>query len=253
MRAIYLLFAGVAYAIFFAAFLYLIAFVGDLPFVPTTVDHGLAAAPLPALVVDIALIALFGIQHSVMARRGFKEAWTKIVPPALERSVFVLAASLVLIVIFALWHPIAGEVWRVTNPIAAGVLWALFAAGWVIALLSTFLLNHFELFGLTQVYRNWRGTSAVDPRFRQPLFYKLVRHPLYAGFLLSFWAIPVMTFGHALFAIGMSVYVLVAIRYEERDLVALFGPDYAAYQASTGMLVPGVGRRAKGALLTPQE
>jgi protein-S-isoprenylcysteine O-methyltransferase Ste14 len=243
MRALYLLFAGVAYAIFFATFLYLIAFVGDLPFVPVTVDQGIASGAAVALIVDLALIALFGVQHSVMARRGFKEAWTRIVPVALERSVYVLAASIVLIILFALWHPIAGDVWRITDPAGTAILWALFAAGWAIVLLSTFLINHFELFGLTQVYRHWRGKSAVDPRFRRPLFYKLVRHPLYSGFLLSFWATPVMTVGHALLAAGMTVYVMIAIRYEERDLVALFGPEYEAYQADTGMLVPGVGRR----------
>ncbi len=242
-RAVYLVFAGIAYAIFFAVFLYLIGFVGNLPSLPVTVDRGMISAPFPALFIDVALIGLFGVQHSVMARRGFKGAWTKVVPPALERSVYVLAASLCLIVLLALWHPIAGIVWQVTNPAAAGVLWALFGLGWAIVLLSTFLINHFELFGLMQVYRHWRGVSAADPRFRQPLFYKLVRHPLYSGFLISFWAIPVMSLGHALLAAGMSVYVLIAIRYEERDLVAVFGPDYAAYQASTGMLIPGVGKR----------
>ena len=243
MRAGYLVVAGVVYAIFFATFLYLIGFVGDLPYFPVTVDHGPAAAWPVAAVVDLGLIALFGVQHSVMARQGFKTAWTRIVPPALERSVYVLAASLVLIILFALWRPIAGDVWRVTNPLAAGVLWTLFASGWAIVLLSTFLLNHFELFGLAQVYRHWRKESAADPRFRQPLFYKLVRHPLYSGFLISFWAIPAMSLGHALLAAGMTGYVLVAISYEERDLVAAFGADYTAYQADTGMLVPGIGRR----------
>jgi protein-S-isoprenylcysteine O-methyltransferase Ste14 len=243
MRAIYPIIAGAIYAVFFATFLYLIGFVANLPYFPVTVDHGIASAPLPALIVDVTLIALFGIQHSVMARRGFKAAWTRIVPAALERSAYVLASSLVLVVLFALWHPIAGTVWSVTNPVAAGILWVLFASGWAIVLLSTFLINHFELFGLMQVYRHWCGHSAADPRFSQPLFYKLVRHPLYSGFLISFWAIPVMSLGHALLAAGMSIYVVIAIRYEERDLVELFGPDYAAYQASTEMLVPGVGKR----------
>ncbi len=242
MRAIYLLFAGLAYAIFFTTFLYLIGFVGDLPFLAMTVDRGPVASPIVALVIDVALIALFGLQHSVMARRGFKAAWTRIVPPALERSVYVLASSVVLIVLFALWHPIAGDLWRVTGPLAL-ILWAICGLGWAIVLLSTFLINHFELFGLMQVYRHWRGSSAADPRFRQPLFYKLVRHPLYSGFLIAFWAAPVMTLGHTLLAAGMTVYVIIAIRYEERDLVDAFGPEYTAYQASTGALVPGLGKR----------
>lgn len=245
LRAVYLLFAGVAYAIFFATFLYMIGFVGDLPFLGVTVDRGIASAPLPAFIIDAGLIALFGLQHSVMARPGFKAAWTRIVPNALERSIYVLAASLCLIVLFALWHPIAGDVWRVTSPIAVRALWVLFASGWAIVLLSTFLINHFELFGLLQVYHHWRGRTAANPRFRQPLFYSLVRHPLYSGFLIAFWATPVMSLGHALLAAGITVYVLIAIRYEERDLVDLFGPDYTAYQATTGMLVPGVGKRAR--------
>ena len=241
-RMIYGLFAIASYALFFATFLYLIAFVGALPVVPVTVDHGPVAAPLAAVALDLGLIALFGVQHSVMARPGFKAAWTRIVPAALERSVYVLAASLCLIVLFALWHPVGSVVWHLAGP-AAMVLWALFASGWAIVLLSTFLINHFELFGLTQVWRHWRGQTAGRPRFRTPLFYQLVRHPLYSGFLIAFWATPVMTLGHLVLAAGMSVYVVIAIRYEERDLVGQFGPAYAAYQATTGMLVPGVGRR----------
>ncbi len=241
-RTIYGVTALAVYAVFFATFLYLIAFVGDLGLVAITVDRGLVAEPAAALAIDLGLIVLFGVQHSVMARPGFKAWWTRIVPEPLERAVYVLAASLCLVVLFALWHPIAGDVWRVGG-VPATILWVLFAAGWAVVLLSTFLINHFELFGLMQVYRHWRGHSAADPRFRTPLFYKFVRHPLYSGFLLSFWSTPAMTAGHLVLAAGLSVYVLIAIRYEERDLVALFGADYAGYQASTGMLVPGVGRR----------
>ena len=244
MRVMFLAAAGFAYAFFFAGFLYLIGFVADLPILDFAIDRGPTAGPATAAVVDLLLIALFGIQHSVMARPGFKAAWTTIVPAPLERSVYVVLASLCLVVLFVGWHPIAGDVWRVTSPLPTAMLWAVCAAGWAIVLLSTFLLNHFELFGLTQVYRHWRGSSAADPRFRTPLFYKLVRHPLYSGFLLAFWATPAMTYGHLLFAAAMSVYVVIAIRHEERDLVALFGSEYAAYQSSTGMLVPGVGRRA---------
>jgi protein-S-isoprenylcysteine O-methyltransferase Ste14 len=242
-RAFFMGFALVSYTIFFLTFLYLIAFVGDLPWVARTVDRGPDAALGAALIGNLLLIALFGVQHSVMARQGFKRAWTRIVPEPAERSVYVLAASAVLIILFLFWRPIDGVVWNVTSPPLAALLWALFAAGWGIVLLSTFLINHFELFGLQQAWFNLRGRAAAAPKFHQPLFYKLVRHPLYAGFFLAFWSTPRMTFGHLLLAVGMSVYMLIAIRYEERDLVGLFGEDYERYRRDVGMLIPGVGRR----------
>jgi methanethiol S-methyltransferase len=244
-RTVYLLFALIAYSIFFATFLYLIGFVGNLFELPRTVDRGAASDLAPALTVNLALIALFGLQHSVMARRGFKQAWTRIVPAPIERSVYVLLASLALILLFAFWRPIAGEVWRIDNPLGAGVMWAVFAAGWLIVLLSTFLISHFDLFGLAQVYRHLVGKAEAAPQFRQPFFYKLVRHPLYSGFFLAFWATPVMSYGHLLLAAGMSVYMLIAIRYEERDLVHLFGSDYEAYRRNVGMLAPRIRRRAR--------
>lgn len=237
-----LLFAVIAYAIFLATFLYLIAFVGNLPIVPITVDRGPAAPEAVALVVNLALIALFGVQHSVMARQGFKEAWTRVVPKFLERSVYVIAASIALIILFAFWRPIEGTVWNVSGGFAY-VIWALFALGWLIVLLSTFLINHFELFGLQQAWFHARGREAAAPQFRKPLFYKFVRHPLYAGFFLAFWATPEMTYGHLLLALGMSAYMLIAIRYEERDLVALFGSEYDDYRQSVGMLTPSFSRR----------
>ena len=220
-RSFYLLFGVVAYGIFFATFLYLIAFVGNLPGVPRTIDWAPTSSPGTAFLVDLGLIALFGLQHSLMARQGFKKKWTKIVPEPVERSVYVLAASLVLIVLFLLWRPIPQAIWHVDNIVGVAVLWALFALGWLLVLLSTFLLGHFELFGLKQVYLNLVGRSGGSAEFRQPLFYKIVRHPLYAGFFLAFWATPTMTLGHLLFALGMSTYMLIAIQYEERDLVAL--------------------------------
>ena len=242
-RPIYFLYGLIAYLIFFGTFLYLIAFVGDLPGVPRTVDRGPETALGAAIAVDLALIALFGVQHSVMARQGFKEGWKRIVPEPIERSTYVVFASLALIVMFLFWRPIPIVVWEVDG-VAAAILWALFALGWLIVLLSTFLINHFELFGLRQVWANMRGAAIPGPVFRQPFFYKLVRHPLYSGFFIAFWATPQMTAGHLLLAAGMSVYMLIAIRYEERDLVGLFGPDYEAYRGRVGMLAPRLRRRA---------
>jgi protein-S-isoprenylcysteine O-methyltransferase Ste14 len=243
-RSLNMLFALVAYAIFFATFLYLIAFVGNIAAVPRTVDVGPAAPVAAALVIDIALIALFGVQHSVMARPGFKTWWTRVVPPPAERSVYVLMASAVLIILFAFWRPIAGTVWSVTSPLGAGVLWALFALGWGIVLISTFLLNHFELFGLQQAWLHLRGRQAEPPELRQPMLYKWIAHPLYAGFFLAFWATPRMSYGHLLLAAGMSAYMLIAIRYEERDLTGFYGEDYTRYRKGVGMIFPRFGRRA---------
>lgn len=228
------------YLLFLATFLYLIGFVGDLV-VPRTIDAGAVAPQDIALAIDIALIALFGVQHSVMARRGFKAAWTRVVPLALERSVYVAVTSLVLIVLMALWRPIPAPVWSVAGA-GAIVLWVLFAIGWGMVLLSTFLINHFELFGLEQLWRELRGIPAAGPQFRQPLFYRWVRHPLYFGFILAFWATPRMTVGHLLLALGMTIYILIAIRFEERDLLASIGAPYADYRRRVGMLFPGLGR-----------
>jgi protein-S-isoprenylcysteine O-methyltransferase Ste14 len=244
MRSLFLGFALVAYAIFFATFLYLIGFVGDLAGLPMTVDRGPAAPLASALIINLALIALFGVQHSVMARQGFKQAWTRTVPKPVERSVYVLFASAALIILFSLWRPIEGVVWDVTNPLAQTILWVLFAAGWGIVLLSTFLINHFELFGLQQAWLHLRGREAAPHMFRQPLFYKWVRHPLYAGFFLAFWSTPHMSYGHLLLAAGMSIYMLIAISYEEKDLISYFGRDYEQYRSKVGMLIPGIGRRA---------
>ena len=241
-KAASLLFAATAYVIFFSTFLYLIAFVGNLPFVPVTVDRGPETPLAAAVLINVALIALFGLQHSIMARQGFKRAWTRIVPKQAERSAYVVAASAALIVLFALWRPIPDVVWRVDGA-AALVLWGLFALGWLIVLLSTFLINHFELFGLQQAWFHTRGREAAPPQFRQPLLYKLVRHPLYAGFFLALWATPLMSSGHLLLALGMSTYMLVAIRYEERDLVGLFGKDYEDYRDRVGKLTPRLRRR----------
>ena len=242
-RMIYLLFGVIAYFVFFATFLYLIAFVGDLPGVPYTVNRGGGEVGLwPAVLIDFALVALFGVQHSVMARPGFKRGWTKIVPPAIERSVYVLLSSLALILMFLFWKPISGTIWDIDQPIAVGVIFALFGLGWLIVLVSTFLLNHFELFGLMQVWSHARGAPDVAPKFRTPLFYKLVRHPIYTGFAIAFWAIPHMTAGHLLLALSMTLYIVIAIGHEERDLVGVFGAQYEEYRIRVGMLLPRVRR-----------
>ena len=241
MRAIFVAAGIAAYGFFFATFLYLIGFLANLPWVTPTVDRGPDAPLAIALIIDVALIALFGIQHSVMARQGFKRAWTRIVPEPLERSVYVTASSLVLCILFLLWRPITAPVWSVGGP-AAYVVWAIFGLGWAIVLLSTFLLNHFELFGLQQVWLNARGKGAAAPQLRQPLFYKIVRHPLYSGFVIAFWATPVMTAGHLLLSAGMTVYIVIAIRHEERDLIGVFGEDYEAYRRNVGSLTPKLRR-----------
>jgi protein-S-isoprenylcysteine O-methyltransferase Ste14 len=241
-----MIFAMVAYAIFFGTFLYLIVFVGDFPIGTITVDNGPEADPIAAVFIDIALMALFGLQHSIMARQGFKRWWMKIVPPPIERSIFVLAASAMLMILFIGWRPIDKLVWsvnKITHPWINDFIWLGFWIGWLTVLLSTFLINHFELFGLQQAWHHVRGRTAEPPKFRQPLFYKWVRHPLYLGFFVAFWAAPEMTIGHLLLAAGMSAYMLVAIRYEERDLISLFGRDYELYRQQVGMLVPRFRRR----------
>lgn len=242
-RIVYLVFGALSYLIFFAAFLYFVAFVSNFPLVPFTVDQGRPVLPVPqAAAIDIALIALFGIQHSVMARPVFKRGWTRIVPEPVERSVYVLLASVVLMLLCHFWHPIPAVLWDAGSGPLAMLLLAVFASGWLIVLLSTFLISHFELFGLKQVWGNMLGHGAVDPTFRTPFFYRLVRHPLYSGFILAFWATPRMTVGHLLLAMGMTAYILIAIRYEERDLIALFGEKYEAYRGRVGMLAPRVRR-----------
>ncbi len=241
MRVFHLLYAVVAYMVFLAVFLYLIAFVGNIPPAPLTVDHGPDSPVAAAVAIDLALIALFGFQHSVMARPAFKAGWLRFVPPPIERSTYVLATSVVLILLFLGWQPLTAPVWSVGNPTAATVLWGLFGLGWLIVLVSTFLISHFELFGLRQVWLAWRGRPDTPPMLREPLFYRLVRHPLYAGFFIALWATPQMSVGHLLLTTGLSLYMFVAIRLEERNLVDVFGDAYRAYRARTPMLVPGLG------------
>lgn len=245
-RVMNLVFAILAYAIFFATFLYLIVFVGDLSFAKVTVDEGPSAPAATAAATDVPLIALFAVQHIAMARQGFKRWWTQFVPWSAERSVYVLAASAALIVLMMFWRPIDTIVWNVTSPLLVDLIWVLFWAGWGMVLLSTFLINHFELFGLQQAWFHFRNREPSKPQLRQPLFYKWIAHPLYTGFFLAFWAAPEMTAGHLLLAAGVSVFMLIGIHYEERDLTTLFGDDYRRYRSGVGMLTPKFGRRTAG-------
>ena len=238
-----ILYGVIAYVLFLGTILYAIAFVGNLP-VPKTIDSGEAGPILPALIIDILLLALFAIQHSVMARPAFKRWWTQFVPQPVERTTYVLFASLVMVALYVYWRPILDPIWTVENPIAVAALTAIFWFGWGLLFLSTFLINHFELFGLRQVYARLRRQTLPEPVFRTPFLYKRVRHPLYLGFLLAFWATPVMTAGHLLFAIATTGYILLGIYLEERDLVGLFGDQYRRYREQVSMLIPFPARKA---------
>jgi protein-S-isoprenylcysteine O-methyltransferase Ste14 len=236
-RAVAFLYGLAAYAVFFIAFLYAIGFVSGLV-VPKTIDSGATVPAIEAAIVNLLLMSLFAVQHSVMARPQFKQWWTQFVPPPVERTTYVLFASLALMLLFWQWRPIPAVVWQIGNPQMAMAVTALAFAGWLIVLTSTFLINHFELFGLHQVANNLAGRSMPEPRFRTPLFYQFVRHPIYLGFIIAFWAAPTMTIGHLLFAAVTTAYIFVGILLEERDLIALFGDDYRRYRERVSMLVP---------------
>ena len=226
-----------AYALFLVTFLYAIGFVSGLV-VPKTIDTGAIVPIETALAIDLGLLAVFAIQHSLMARQAFKAWWTRFVPASIERSTYVLFSSLVLALLFWQWRPLPGIVWNVENPSLAIVLTSASLIGWLIVLSSTFLLNHFELFGLQQVTRNLSGESMPEPEFRTPAYYRIVRHPIYLGFMIAFWATPTMTVGHLGFAAATTVYTLIAIKLEERDLIDLFGDEYLGYRARVSMLLP---------------
>jgi protein-S-isoprenylcysteine O-methyltransferase Ste14 len=232
---------GVAsYLVFVVAFCYAIVFVGGIV-VPRTVDHGIDGASFgTALLINMLLLGLFAVQHSVMARPGFKRWWTRFVPQVIERSTYVLLASLVLLLLYWQWRTMPVVVWQFDGPAVRVLLWTLFAAGWATVLAATFMINHFELFGLRQVFASWRGSPSRETGFRATMLYRLVRHPLMLGFLVAFWATPVMTAGHLLFAIGTTGYILIALQLEERDLIAELGDSYRAYRSDVPMLVPGL-------------
>jgi len=237
-RLLFFAYGAACYLIFVATFLYAIAFVGGFA-VPTRLDDERQSSLATALIIDCALLALFAVQHSVMARRWFKERWTQIVPSTVERSTYVLCASLALLLLFWQWRPIGFQIWSVDNGVARAGLWTLFAAGWAMVLTVTCLINHFDLFGLRQVWMPLVGRSYTRVSFRTPLPYRFVRHPLYFGFLLAFWMTPTMTLAHLVFALATTAYIVLAIQFEERDLVAEHGAVYEEYRRRVPMLLPG--------------
>jgi protein-S-isoprenylcysteine O-methyltransferase Ste14 len=231
------LFGAVAYLTSVSTILYAIGFVSDLV-VPKTVDTGAKSSNFVALAVDLALMSLFAVQHSVMARKGFKQWWTQFIPKPVERSTYVLFASLTLILLFWQWRPMPAIVWHIEEPEMAATIAVLSFGGWVLVFTSTFLINHFELFGLHQVANNLVGRQMPSPIFRAPFLYNFVRHPIYLGFIIAFWAAPVMTVGHFLFAAVTTAYIFVGITLEERDLIDMFGDEYRRYKQRVSMLLP---------------
>lgn len=240
-RIAFFLYGTACYVMFLGTFLYAVGWIGNL-FVPTRLDAPRSGSFLTALLVDLGLLTLFAVQHSGMARKGFKRAWTRIVPPEIERSTYVLCTNLALIAMFSLWQPLGGSVWTVENPIGRTVLYSLFAFGFLLVLVSTFLIDHFALFGLRQVVLQLIGRKDPRPAFVTPGPYRVVRHPLYLGFMLAFWSTPTMTVAHLVFAVMCTAYILVAVQLEERDLVAEHGDRYREYRRRVPMLIPSFGR-----------
>lgn len=233
-----------AYAVFLGVFIYAIGFIGGFV-TPTALDAAPTRPLLEALAIDLALLAGFAIQHSGMARPAFKRWWTRIVPEPIERATYVLVSSLLMIALFVHWQPIGGVIWRTDGVVQTAVI-GVYLFGWALLLYSTFLIDHFDLFGLTQVWRRLRGQAYRPPQFHTPSLYKVMRHPLYIGWLTIFWAAPIMTVAHLVFAVMTTAYILIAIQLEERDLLAAF-PEYDAYRRRTGMLLPKLGGRPQAA------
>ena len=239
MRMLALCYGGLAYLIFLGTFLYAVGFVTQLV-VPKTINTGPAASLPTALLINLVLMSIFAVQHSGMARQGFKRLFARFASPAIERSTYVLLASLSLILMFWQWQPMPAVVWNIEAPVFAGVVSAFGWMGWLIVLYSTFLISHFELFGLTQVVSHFAGRMVAPIEFRTPGLYRLIRHPIYLGFIIAFWSTPVMTLGHLLFASVTTAYIFVGIWLEERDLIAFFGDEYRKYRERVAMLLPGL-------------
>ncbi|WP_372784191.1 methanethiol S-methyltransferase [Phenylobacterium sp.] len=233
------IFGVASYVVALAVFVYAMGFLGGF-LTPTSLDGAPQGSLAQALAIDLALLVVFSIQHSGMARPAFKRWWTRIIPAPAERSAYVLISSLAMIALFVAWRPIGGVVWE-TQGLARAIVIGLYVFGWALLFLATFLINHFDLFGLAQVWRQLRGLPTGAPQFHEPALYKLVRHPIYVGWLTIFWAAPTMTVAHLIFAVGTTVYILVAIQLEERDLIDEFGGTYRDYKRRTPMLIPGLG------------
>lgn len=240
MKRVTGLFYGViSYAIFFATFLYAIGFVGNI-LVPKSIDSIPNVPMAQALLINLGLLSIFAIQHSVMARKGFKRWITKFIPPSMERSTYTLFSSVALIILFAFWEPMGGLVWQVSNPLAINILYVGFGFGWLLVLYGTFLINHFDLFGLRQVWLNYKNRPYTPLEFKMPMAYRIVRHPMYVGFILAFWCAPAMTVAHLAFAIATTAYILIAIQLEERDLIEAH-PEYREYRRNVPMIIPFLG------------
>jgi protein-S-isoprenylcysteine O-methyltransferase Ste14 len=251
LRVAAFVYGVICYAAFLGTFLYTIGFVGNFV-VPKSMDSGRAEPLSQALIVNLGLLGLFAVQHSVMARSGFKRVWTRVIPEPIERSTYVVASSAALMLLFWQWRPMGGLVWKVDAPVGGLLLYAVYGAGWLTVFTSTFLINHFDLLGLRQVWLYLRGKPRTTIGFRTPGLYRWVRHPLYVGWLLAFWATPTMTVAHLVFALATTGYIVTAIQLEERDLIRAFGEEYRRYRKRVPMLIPGLRTREREAAARPR-